>query len=154
MHVDGGAVARTFLYPPQIGILVNLREGPFARQRHAYIIRSGRLDPEWASVDRRLMSISGRAIATMIHYSGYNDVLRIYSTTQRDGVDYNLAYIGRDFTVEHKADFDPVYMNALFDYGYQRAVQGYPRRKAPPSWKRRKGVWPARGELHRSRSAR
>ena len=132
MHVDGGAVAQTFLYPPQIGILVNLREGRFARERHAYIIRSGRLDPEWASVDRRLMSISSWAIATMIHYSGYNDVLRIYSTTQRDGVDYNLAYIGRDFTVEHKQDFDPVYMNALFDYGYQRAVRGYPWRKAPP----------------------
>ena len=132
MHVDGGAVAQTFLYPLQIGILVNLREGPLARQRHAYIIRSGRLDPEWASVDRRLMSISGRAIATMIHYSGYNDVLRIYSTTQRDGVDYNLAYIGRDFTVEHKEDFDPVYMKALFDYAYQKAVRGYPWAKAPP----------------------
>ena len=28
MHVDGGAVAQTFLYPPQIGTLVNLRQGP------------------------------------------------------------------------------------------------------------------------------
>jgi hypothetical protein len=133
MHVDGGAVAQTFLCPPQIGTLVNLRQGPFARERHAFIIRSGRLDPEWASVDRRLMSISGRAIATMIHYSGYNDVLRIYPTTQRDGVDCNLAYIGRDFTVEHKADFDPVYMNARFDYGYRKAVRGYPWGKAPPN---------------------
>jgi MFS superfamily sulfate permease-like transporter len=30
--------------------------------------------------------IAGRAIATMIHYSGYNDILRIYMTTQHDGV--------------------------------------------------------------------
>jgi Patatin-like phospholipase len=132
MHVDGGAVAQTFLYPPQIGLLVNLRQGPFARERHAYIIRSGRLDPEWASVDRRLLSITGRAIATMIHYSGYNDVLRIYATTQRDGVDYNLAYIGPDFTVERRESFDPAYMRALFDYGYQKAVHGYPWYKAPP----------------------
>jgi hypothetical protein len=132
MHVDGGAVAQTFLYPPQIGTLVNLREGPLARERPAYIIRSGRLDPEWASVDRRLMTITGRAISTMIHYSGYNDILRIYSTAQRDGVDYNLAYIGRDFTVEHKEDFDPVYMNALFDYGYKKAIRGYPWHKTPP----------------------
>jgi hypothetical protein len=58
MHVDGGAVAQTFLYPPQIGTLVNLRQGPLARERHAYIIRSGRLDPEWAAVDRRLMTIT------------------------------------------------------------------------------------------------
>lgn len=132
MHVDGGAVAQTFLYPPQIGLLVNLRQGPLARERHAYIIRSGRLDPEWASVDRRLLSITGRAIATMIHYSGYNDVLRIYATTRRDGVDYNLAYIEPDFTVERRESFDPTYMRALFDYGYQKAVHGYPWHKAPP----------------------
>jgi len=25
----------------------------------------------------------------MIHYSRYNDILRIYATTKRDGVDYN-----------------------------------------------------------------
>jgi Patatin-like phospholipase len=132
MHVDGGAVAQTFLYPPQIGILVNLRQGPLARERHAYVIRCGRLDPEWSSVDRRLLSITGRAIATMIHYSGYNDVLRIYSTAQRDGVDYNLAYIGPDFTVEHRQSFDPVYMRSLFDYGYQKAIHGYRWHKAPP----------------------
>jgi len=132
MHVDGGAVAQTFLYPPQIGILVNLRQGPLARERHAYVIRCGRLDPEWASVDRRLLSITGRAIATMIHYSGYNDVLRIYATARRDGVDYNLAYIGPDFTVEHQESFDPVYMKALFDYGYQKAIHGYRWHKTPP----------------------
>jgi len=132
MHVDGGAVAQTFLYPPQIGILVNLRQGTLARERHAYVIRCGRLDPEWASVDRRLLSITGRAIATMIHYSGYNDVLRIYATARRDGVDYNLAYIGPDFTVEHRESFDPVYMRGLFDYGYQKAINGYRWHKAPP----------------------
>jgi hypothetical protein len=132
MHVDGGAVAQTFLYPPQIGRLVNLRQGPLARERHAYVIRCGRLDPEWASVDRRLLTITGRAISTMIHYSGYNDILRIYSTAEHDGVDYNLAYIGPDFTVEHRVDFDPAYMKALFDYGYQKAVHDYLWHKAPP----------------------
>jgi hypothetical protein len=132
MHVDGGAVVQTFLYPPQVGRLVNLREGAAARQRHAYIIRSGRLDPDWSSVDRKLLPIAGRAISTMIHYSGYNDILRIYSTTQRDGVDYNLAYISPDFKVEHKEDFDTTYMRALYDYAYQQAVRGYHWQKAPP----------------------
>jgi hypothetical protein len=112
--------------------LVNLRQGPNARERRAYIIRSGRLDPDWASVDRRFLKITGRAISAMIHYSGYNDILRIYNTTQRDGVDYNLAYIGRDFTVEHREDFDPVYMRALFDYGYKKAARGYSWEKVPP----------------------
>ena len=102
------------------------------RERHAFLIRNSRLDPDWASVERSLFSITGRAISTMIHYSGYNDVLRIYATTQRDGVDYNLAFIGPDFNAEHKEPFDQPYMRALFDYGYQRGRAGYSWRKAPP----------------------
>lgn len=132
MHVDGGAVAQTFLYPPQIGLLVNVRRGDWARERHAYVIRNARLDPEWASVDRRVFSVVGRAVSTMIHYSGYNDALRIYNTSKRDGVDFNLAYIGADFTAERRENFDQSYMRALFNYGYQQARQGYKWHKAPP----------------------
>lgn len=132
MHVDGGAIAQTFLYPPGIGRLVNMKKGQYARVRHAYIIRNGRLDPEWAETDRRFLSISARAIATMVHYSGYNDVLRIYGTTQHDGVDYNLAYIGKDFPVIKHKDFDPAYLRALFAYGYAKARNGYHWHKKPP----------------------
>jgi predicted acylesterase/phospholipase RssA len=130
MHVDGGAVAQMFLYPPSLGLQANVKA--IGRERHAFLIRNSRLDPDWASVERSLFSITGRAISTMIHYSGYNDVLRIYATTQRDGVDYNLAFIGPDFNVEHKVPFDQAYMRALFDYGYQRGRAGYAWRKAPP----------------------
>jgi hypothetical protein len=132
MHVDGGAVAQMFLYPPSISLQPETRKAVFARERHAYLIRNARMDPEWASVDRRLLPIVGRAVSTMIHYSGYNDALRIYATSERDHVDYNLAFIGPDFTVEHKEQFDRAYMRALFDYGYQRARAGYPWSKAPP----------------------
>jgi hypothetical protein len=132
MNVDGGAVAQTFLYPPNIQLVVNMRSREFNRERRAYIIRNGRLDPNWAEVEPQFFSIAGRAIATMIHYSGVNDILRIYATTQRDGVDYNLAYIGSDFAeVEHE-QFDPAYMRKLFDYGYAKARAGYPWSKVPP----------------------
>src|SRR5262249_29390345 len=65
MNVDGGAVAQTFLYPPNIGQRVNIRSKEYARERRAYIIRNGRLDPDWAKVDRRVLKIAGRAIQTM-----------------------------------------------------------------------------------------
>ncbi len=132
MHVDGGAVAQTFLIPPQVGMVMRMQGKFIPRERHAYVIRNARLDPEWASVDRRLLSITGRAINTMIYYSGYNDVARIYFTSRRDGIDFNLAYIGADFTVERKESFDQAYMRALFDYAYQQSRHGYPWRKAPP----------------------
>ena len=119
---------KTRLYPAQLGSLAKA----VARERHAYIIRNARLDPEWASVDRRLLSITGRTISTMIHYSGYNDIVRIYWVAQRDGVDYNLSFIGRDFTTERRETFDTAYMRSLFDYGYRQGRCGNPWRKAPP----------------------
>jgi hypothetical protein len=126
MHVDGGAVAQLFLYPPNLDLTV------YPRGRKAYIIRNARLDPDWAETEPRTLSIAGRAITTMLAASGHNDVLRVYFITQRDKVDYNLAYIGSDFTTPHKEEFDPVYMKALYQYGYDKARAGYPWSKQPP----------------------
>ena len=128
LHVDGGAIAQMFLYPPNIELGRQLPKS----QRKAYLVRNGRLDAEWAEVEPRTLSIAKRAISTIIHYGGANDVLSIYFIAQRDGVDYNLAYIGRDFAAPRAGDFDKAYMNALFDYAYQQARKGYPWKKHPP----------------------
>jgi hypothetical protein len=128
MHVDGGAIAQLFLYPPSIEI----SQLGLKRQRHAYIIRNARLDPEHGKTERRTITIAGRAISVMLASSGLNDVLRTYFVAQRDGVDYNLAYIGRDFVADRPGEFDQAYMQALYDYGYRQAVQGNPWHKVPP----------------------
>jgi predicted patatin/cPLA2 family phospholipase len=129
MHVDGGAIAQLFLYPASL----DLSKSGVRRVRHAYIIRNARLDPDHAESERRTISIAGRAINTMLAASGQNDVLRTYFVTKRDGVDYNLAYIGADFKAAKTGEFDQVYMNALYDYGYRQAKGGHAWHKAPPS---------------------
>ena len=128
LHVDGGAIAQMFVYPPGI----DLKKAK-PRERHAWLIRNARMDLAWAETQPRTFSIAGRAISTMIHSSGNNDIMRIYFITQRDGVDYNLAFIGSDFDTPHTADFDPVYMKALAKYGYDLGKAGYPWLKQPPS---------------------
>jgi hypothetical protein len=129
LHVDGGAVAQMFLYPPSVDLG---RVGP-KRERHAWLIRNARLDPDYDDTERRTISIAGRAIGTMLAASGFNDVLRIYFISKRDGVDYNLAYIGRDFDPPpKKGEFDQAYMRALFDYGYRQALAGREWHKVPP----------------------
>ncbi len=132
MHVDGGVVAQTFLYSIALQLQAEARKAGIERERIAYIIRDGRLDPDWTNTSRRFISISGRAVATMIHYSGVNDIVRIYAQTQRDDVAFRLAYIEPDFKAEHPGDFDPGYMQALFDYAYQKARTGYPWHAVPP----------------------
>jgi predicted acylesterase/phospholipase RssA len=128
MHVDGGAIAQLFLYPASIDPTVL----PDRRRQTAYIIRNARLDPEHDEIEPRTISIASRAIGTMLAASGQNDVLRVYFVTKRDGVDYNLAYVGRDFKEPRPGPFDQAYMRALFDYGYREAVEGRAWHKAPP----------------------
>jgi len=136
MHVDGGAIAQLFLYPPQLGTKMTgakFEGAEVKRERRAYIIRNGSLGNRWSAVERSTLDIAGRAISTLIHVSGLNDLFRAYAVTQRDGVDFNLAYIGDDLVAPPRnEDFDPVYMNALFEYGRARAQHGYPWEKSPP----------------------
>lgn len=134
MHVDGGAFTQAFLYPAAItqDRRRRIRAGKPVTPAIAYIIRNGRLDPEWSAVERRTLGIAGRAISTMITASGYNDVLRMYINTQRDEIGFNLAYIGPDFKKELPAPFDQEYMRALFDYGYKQGMRGYRWADKPP----------------------
>jgi predicted acylesterase/phospholipase RssA len=134
MHVDGGVFAQSFLYPAAVMRQreARMRAGEPVIPLRAYVIRNGRLDPDWASVDRRTLSIAERAISTMTTASGYNDVLRIYNNTQRDGIEYNLAFIDTDFTEKLPEPFDPGYMRALYDYGYERGRRGYAWAHKPP----------------------
>ena len=97
-------------------------------------LRNARLDPEWAKVDLRTLPIALRAITCLIQNQGLGDLYRIYLTTQRDGIDYNLAYIGPDLDTPHTEEFDTAYMQQLFDYGYKLARQGYPWQKYPPGY--------------------
>ena len=134
MHVDGGTMAQVFVYPPSLHVKETEEKARLTRERKVYIIRNARLDPEWAQVERRTMSIAGRAISSLIHTQGIGNLYMIYSTSQRDGVDYNLAYIPVSFKVLHKEEFDTDYMRALFQTGLDLAAQGYPWQKTPPGY--------------------
>ncbi|MGR9108363.1 MAG: patatin-like phospholipase family protein [Gammaproteobacteria bacterium] len=132
MHVDGGAMAQVFVYPPSLKIAEISKQHGVSRERRLYIIRNARLEPEWTEVERRTLSIASRAIASLIQTQGIGDLYRIYAEAQRDGIDYNLAYIPKSFNAPHEEDFDTEYMAQLFRTGYDLAVKGYPWEKTPP----------------------
>jgi len=137
MHVDGGTMSQVFLYPPAISTEMDARNLQNIRERRAYILRNARLDSNWSTVERSTVTITGKAIATLLQSQGFGDLYRIYLTTQEDGVDYNLAYIGSDFNAEHREEFDAKYMRELYDYAFNKAVKGYPWDKVPPGYKAR-----------------
>jgi len=134
MHVDGGTMGQVFVYPPTLNVQEIARDAGIERERRLYIICNSRLDPEWASVERRVLSITERAINSMIMSQGIGDLYPLYVISRRDGVDYNLAYIPPNFDVPKEEAFDPKYMGELFDLAYELAEKDYPWQKLPPGY--------------------
>ena len=132
MHVDGSTSAQVFLYA---GIELDKisEEHGAQRERTVYILCNARLDPEWGEVERRTLSITFKAISTLIEYHVIGDLYRIYEITKRDGTDFNLAYIPATFKVPHTTQFDPAYMRQLYEFGFEQAAAGYRWVKQPPT---------------------
>ncbi len=80
------------------------------------------------------MPIASRTIESLIRTQGIGDLYQIYALCERDGNDFNLAYIPADFTDEPSEGFDPDYMSKLYERGYQMTINGYPWEKGPPGF--------------------
>jgi hypothetical protein len=133
MHVDGSTTAQVFLYWTGVELKKMSEEHRAQRERTVYILCNARLDPEWGEVERRTLSITFQAIATLIEYHVIGDLYRMYHVTKRDGTDFNLAYIPQTFKVPHTTQFDPAYMRQLYEFGFARASAGYRWTKQPPT---------------------
>lgn len=135
LHVDGGAASQVFLYP--IGIDLELMHSRLAvpGRSSVYIIRNSRLEPVYEQVRNKLFPIAGRSVSSLVRTQGLGDIYRIYLEACRDGLDFNLAYIPRDFTEMPQEELDTAYMRKLFDVAYERALAGYDWAKMPPELK-------------------
>ncbi len=135
MHVDGGASAQVFVYPPSLTRTTEqFSTQQRDRERRIYVIRNARLDPDWATVERATFSILERAVTSLIQTQGVGDLYRIYLAAQRDRIDFNLAYIPETFTTPLKEPFETAYMRSLFEIGRERALKGYQWAKVPPGY--------------------
>lgn len=134
MHVDGGTVSQMFLYPPSLDMAAIIKRFAKKVRPVAYIIRNGRVSPEPGEVERGTLQIAGRAVTTMIASNAVGELYRIYTTTQRDHIDFKLALIESDFTEPYKRLFDRNYMSKLFAYGRAKGVAGYAWQTTPPGF--------------------
>ena len=132
MHVDGGTTNQVFLLPTQIrtaSIDTALGINPV---RRLYVIRNGRVAPEYKAVKASTLAIAGRSISTLIKTQGIGDLYQMYELARRNQVQYNLAYIPGDFPDTSTEAFDPSYMSQLYELGFKLGKSGTEWKKTPP----------------------
>jgi hypothetical protein len=131
MHVDGGVTAQVFVYPT--GLDWNRVKERLAVQGSPalYVINNNRSVLPWETTPRRVLPILLRSVDSLIRSQAIGDLAQIYLLAQRDGMNFNLAYIPRGFTEQPREKFDPAYMRKLFELGFERAKAGYPWTTGP-----------------------
>lgn len=132
MHVDGGVMTQVFLFPPTFFQGLTANRSANERERHVYVIRNGRIDPQWQSVPRRSTGVARRALDALIETQGVSDLYRLQVMARQENEDFNVAFIGEEFNYPHKGMFSTDYLRHLFGYSYELGAHGHPWRKTLP----------------------
>jgi len=133
LHVDGGTSNQAFLFPSNFSPKNVDKQLGAKRKRTLYIIRNGKVTPEWSAVKPRLASIAGKSISSLIKTQGIGDLYRMYANARRDGIAFNAIWVPASFNMKEKEPFDQAYMRTLFNLGYEMGKGGIPWSQLPPS---------------------
>jgi len=126
LHVDGGPTRQVFLSPT--GFRFGEIDKAVGRKlkRKLFIIRNGKIGPEFEETRDSLLAIGQRSLYTTLKYQALGDLTRIHATATADGIGFHLAAIPDDFRVALPQPFDSGYMGALYRVGYQLGREGQP----------------------------
>jgi len=134
LHVDGGTGSQVFVYPADIDWRKVTQKLQVKGTPQVYVIRNAYLKPDYEGVNRSVLSIAKRSIATLIRTQGIGDLFQIHSLCKRDGNAYNLTYIPETFLEEPTELFDEVYMKKLYEMGRTRIKAGSAWQDSPPGY--------------------
>ncbi len=132
LHVDGGPTREVFFSPAELDFRAIDKIVRRKIDRRVWVIRNGKITPEYAIVDETALSIAARSLETLIKSQGVGDLIRMYETARSNGMDYNLAYIPGDFKAPRPKPFEQAYMRALYAFGHTLGKSGYSWSKTPP----------------------
>jgi predicted patatin/cPLA2 family phospholipase len=137
MHVDGGITSNVLVVPESV-LLQGQGIFPPNSKPTIYVLINGRLDPNFEVIKPNTLRIAIRAFMTSVHSNTRNTMLASYQFARRQGWNFYVAAISSDFTEPDQMNFDPAYMNALFDYGYERGRQGQMWQRSPADSRERR----------------
>jgi predicted acylesterase/phospholipase RssA len=132
MHVDGGVMREVFIGPIQSDLRAFDRLYATPPQRRIYVVKNGKITPEYEPVKPTTISIAVRAIFTLTKSQNQSDIYRIWRRARDAGADFNLVAVPANFAVRQTQAFDPAYQQRLYQEGFRVGFTGASWRKAPP----------------------
>jgi hypothetical protein len=132
MHVDGGPTRQVFLAPTQFSLKTFDKLYAKPPHRTVYVIRNGKIGPEYEAVQPTVLAISARSLFTLTKNQGMGDLNQIFAMTERDGAAFRLASIPASFNFKAAGPFDPDYIRALFEVGQRLGQSGNAWARTPP----------------------
>lgn len=132
LHVDGGTSNQVFLFPPNLSLSSLDRAAGRKGERRLYVIRNGKVTPEYSAVKPRLVPILTKSVNALIKTQGNGDLYRLYSLSEREGIEFKATWIPASFDKVEREPFDQSYMRALFQTGYDIGRRGVQWETQPP----------------------
>jgi predicted acylesterase/phospholipase RssA len=133
LHVDGGVTAQLFFAPPRTRF-ARFEKMAFgsARERTLYVIRNGKLTPDYKPTEERAFPLAVRSIATLTKYQGLSDLRRLDRIARETNARVLFTSIPPTFTKTARSEFDREYMGELFLVGEGMGQSGQAWRSRPP----------------------
>ncbi len=131
MHVDGAVTAPVFILPDALLLGGKSIVARGARQ-NLYVIINARLDAGFRIVPNQTEAIAARSFGVMNRVDTEAVLAQTYTVAIRDGLGFNLSYIGTDIAESGGSGFETDTMRQLFEYGYAKASSGPFWENKPP----------------------
>jgi predicted acylesterase/phospholipase RssA len=133
LHVDGGVTAQLFFAPPRTRF-TRFEQLAFgrARERTLYVIRNGKLTPDYKPTEDAAFPLAIRSISTMTKYQGLADLRRLDRIAGETNANALFTSIPPDFANVARSEFDRKYMAELFHVGERMGQSGHGWRSGPP----------------------
>lgn len=128
LHVDGGVTAEVIFVPPEAQ-LAELEAKIFGklRKRTLWIVRNGKLGPEYAPSRDKMFSLASRGVLTLVKYqvlSNLRTLARETREAEKGQSNFFFQAIPQDFNSTKKSQFDLAYAKALFQCGIEVGKAG------------------------------
>lgn len=129
IHVDGGVSRQVFLIPRTVRNKLLQTN----RKQNIFVVRNGKLEPEYHPTKNSLLDISSRSISIILRNQVIGDVEYIYHYAKENNMDYKLAHVSNDYEWQDESIYSKEYMIKLYQYGAGRLLTNEVWVNEPPS---------------------